>query len=48
VVLACRALIPAEAFAAWGWRVPFLLSIILLAISLWMRLKLSKARCSRR
>jgi MFS family permease len=43
VVLACRALIPAEAFAAWGWRVPFLLSIALLAISLWMRLKLSES-----
>src|SRR5690606_15153278 len=40
VVLACRTLIPADEFAAWGWRVPFLLSIILLGISLWMRLKL--------
>jgi MFS family permease len=43
VVLTCRALIPAEDFAAWGWRIPFLLSIILLAISLWMRLKLSES-----
>ncbi len=43
VVLACRLLIPADAFAAWGWRVPFLLSLILLAISLWMRLKLSES-----
>ena len=43
VVLACRALIPAEEFAEWGWRVPFLLSIILLAISLWMRFKLSES-----
>ncbi|MDP4605520.1 MAG: MFS transporter, partial [Erythrobacter sp.] len=43
VVLACRFLIPADAFEAWGWRVPFLLSIILLAISLWMRLKLSES-----
>jgi MFS family permease len=43
VVLICRALIPAEDFAAWGWRVPFLLSIILLLISLWMRLKLSES-----
>ncbi|OBV12602.1 MFS transporter [Erythrobacter dokdonensis] len=43
VVLACRFLIPADAFAAWGWRVPFLLSLILLAISLWMRLKLSES-----
>ena len=43
VVIACRALIPSDAFAAWGWRVPFLLSIALLAISLWMRLKLSES-----
>lgn len=43
VVLACRFLIPADEFAAWGWRVPFLLSLILLAISLWMRLKLSES-----
>ena len=43
VVLTCRWLIPAEEFAAWGWRVPFLLSIILLGISLWMRLKLSES-----
>ncbi|WP_252257817.1 MFS transporter [Erythrobacter aurantius] len=43
VVLACRFLIPAEDFEAWGWRVPFLLSIILLAISLWMRLMLSES-----
>ena len=43
VVLACRALIPADDFAEWGWRVPFLLSIILLLISLWMRLKLSES-----
>ncbi len=43
VVLACRFLIPEEAFRDWGWRVPFLLSIILLAISLWMRLKLSES-----
>lgn len=43
VVLACRALIPADDFEAWGWRVPFLLSIVLLGISLWMRLKLSES-----
>lgn len=43
VVIACRALFTPEDFAAWGWRVPFLLSIILLLISLWMRLKLSES-----
>jgi MFS family permease len=43
VVAACRAIIPEDDFAAWGWRVPFLLSILLLVISLWMRLKLSES-----
>ncbi len=43
VVLACRFLIPPDDFAAWGWRVPFLLSIVLLGISLWMRLKLNES-----
>ena len=32
-----------EAFDAWGWRIPFLASILLLAISVWMRLKLSES-----
>src|SRR6476659_5550351 len=41
VVIACRAFIPEDQFNAWGWRLPFVLSLILLAISLWMRLKLS-------
>ncbi len=43
VVLACRFLIPADDFVAWGWRIPFLLSIVLLFISLWMRLKLNES-----
>ena len=43
VVLVCRWAFPADTFAQWGWRVPFLLSIILLAISLWMRLKLNES-----
>ena len=43
VVLGCRALLPIEDFEAWGWRIPFLLSILLLAISLWMRLMLSES-----
>lgn len=43
VVLLCRSLIPADDFAQWGWRVPFILSVALLGISLWMRLKLSES-----
>ena len=43
VVLTCKALMSAETWASWGWRVPFLLSLALLAISLWMRLKLSES-----
>ena len=43
VVLTCKSAMSAETWLAWGWRVPFLLSIALLAISLWMRLKLSES-----
>ncbi len=43
VVLSCRYLMPTDVWESWGWRVPFLLSLILLAISLWMRLKLSES-----
>lgn len=43
VVLACKALTPADIWADWGWRIPFLLSLLLLALSLWMRMKLSES-----
>ncbi len=43
VVLICKGVMSAETWAAWGWRVPFLLSLALLAVSLWMRLKLSES-----
>lgn len=43
VVLSCKALFPADVWANWAWRVPFLLSLILLAVSLWMRVKLSES-----
>lgn len=43
VVLACKGAMSKEIWEAWGWRVPFLLSLALLAVSLWMRLKLSES-----
>ena len=43
VVLAAKAAVSADAWEAWAWRLPFLFSLLLLAISLWMRLKLSES-----
>ena len=43
VVLSAKALMPAAVWAAWGWRFPFVFSLVLLSISLWMRLKLSES-----
>jgi MFS family permease len=43
VILLTRTLMGEEAFAAWGWRVPFLVSILLLGVSLWIRLKLNES-----
>lgn len=43
VVLVSRWSMSTEAFEAWGWRIPFLMSILLLAISLYMRLKLAES-----
>ena len=42
-VLATRGAMSEEQFEAWGWRVPFLLSILMLAISLYIRMKLSES-----
>lgn len=42
VVLACRALFGAD-FDTWGWRIPFLLSTVLLAISVYIRLQLAES-----
>jgi MFS family permease len=43
VILACRTQLSKEDFDAWGWRIPFLFSILLLAISVWIRLALNES-----
>jgi hypothetical protein len=43
MVLGCRTLLSPADFDAWGWRVPFLASLLMLAISLYIRLKLSES-----
>ncbi|WP_066097557.1 MFS transporter [Xanthomonas massiliensis] len=43
VILSCRLSIGNEAFDAWGWRIPFLVSIILLGVSVWIRLQLQES-----
>ena len=43
VIVVTRTSIGEDAFFAWGWRVPFLVSVVLLAISIWMRAKLSES-----
>ena len=43
VVIGLRTAIGEESFAAWGWRVPFLVSIVLLAVSIWIRLQLAES-----
>ncbi len=43
VVLLSRGAMSAETWDAWGWRFPFVFSLLLLAVSLWMRLKLSES-----
>ena len=43
VILLVRHSMSEEAFVAWGWRIPFLLSIILLGMSIWMRMSLDES-----
>jgi len=43
IILGCRAAMTKEAFAQWGWRIPFWMSIFLLAVSVWIRLKLHES-----
>lgn len=43
VILGVRTSLGEEAFVDWGWRIPFLVSILLLAISVWIRMTLSES-----
>jgi MFS family permease len=43
VVLGVKQLMSAEDFKAWGWRVPFLLSIVLVGMSLYIRMRMSES-----
>lgn len=43
VVLTARAGLGEEQFVAWGWRIPFLTSALLVAVSVWMRLRLHES-----
>jgi MFS family permease len=43
VILGTRTAIGEEQFAEWGWRIPFLLSVFLLGISVWIRLSMNES-----
>jgi MFS family permease len=43
VVIGVRSWVGEDAFKVWGWRIPFIASSVLLAVSLWIRLQLSES-----
>jgi MFS family permease len=43
VIFATRTLVGEADFAVWGWRIPFLLSIVLLGVTIWIQMKLSES-----
>jgi MFS family permease len=43
VILLCRTNLTTADFATWGWRIPFIVSAILLIFSMWIRLKLNES-----
>ncbi|MGA2552224.1 MAG: MFS transporter [Burkholderiaceae bacterium] len=48
IILGTRLWLGEAEFAKWGWRIPFLVSIVLLAISVWIRLSLSESPAFRK
>ena len=43
IILGIRTVMGEEAFNDWGWRLPFLLSVVLLGVSVWIRLQLAES-----
>lgn len=43
IIVLAKNIIGAEAFADWGWRIPFLLSILLVGVSIYIRLKMHES-----
>jgi MFS family permease len=43
VVIGTRTLVGEDSFKVWGWRIPFLVSVVLLGVSLWIRMQLSES-----
>ena len=43
VVIGIRLVMGEDTFGEWGWRLPFLISIVLLAVSMWIRLQLNES-----
>ncbi|HEY4394289.1 MAG TPA: MFS transporter [Polyangia bacterium] len=43
VIAVCRGNMAEAAFKSWGWRIPFLISLVLLAVSVYIRLKLNES-----
>jgi MFS family permease len=48
VILSTRSILGEATFAEWGWRVPFLVSILLLAISVWIRMQMEESPAFRK
>lgn len=48
VILGTRTAVGEQAFADWGWRIPFLVSIVLLALSVWIRLSMNESPAFRK
>ncbi len=43
VILGTRLAVGEEEFAAWGWRIPFLVSVLLLGVSVWIRMSMQES-----